>query len=87
MAATAINLAGGIDIGGTDYFIGIVIEDTKEAFYDNDAAIAAAIKMISYDPDYCIGGFRSETFQVYIHSQNARIQSFHHLLGSNAMQG
>ncbi|GAH32966.1 unnamed protein product, partial [marine sediment metagenome] len=27
MAATAINLAGGIDIGGTDYFIGIVVED------------------------------------------------------------
>jgi len=66
MAATAVNLGGGIDIGGTAYFIGIVIEDTKEASYDNDAAIAAAIKMISYEPDFCIGGFRSETFQVYI---------------------
>lgn len=66
MAATAINLGGGIDIGGTDYFVGIVSEDTKEASYDNDAAIAAAIKMISYSPHYIMGGFRSETFQVYV---------------------
>jgi hypothetical protein len=66
MAARDINLAGGIDINGTTYFVGIVKEDTKEAAYDNEAAVAAAIKMVGYKPDACLGGFRSETFEIYI---------------------
>ncbi len=66
MAARDINLAGGIDINGTTYYIGLVGEDTKEAAYDNEAAVAAAIRMVGYDPDVCLGGFRSETFEIYI---------------------
>ncbi len=66
MAARDINLAGGVDINGTMYYVGLVKEDTKEASYDNEAALAAAIKMVSYDPDACLGGFRSETFEIYI---------------------
>ncbi|TFF89858.1 MAG: hypothetical protein EU548_05985 [Promethearchaeota archaeon] len=66
LSAAQINALGGIDIGGTAYYIGLVSEDTKEASYDNDAAIAAAETMISYKPHAILGGFRSETFQVYI---------------------
>jgi len=66
ISAGAINAGGGIDIDGETYYIGIVTEDTKEASYDNDAAIAAAIKMVGYSPHAVLGGFRSETFEVYI---------------------
>jgi branched-chain amino acid transport system substrate-binding protein len=66
LSAGAINAGGGIDIDGVTYYIGIVTEDTKEASYDNDAAIAAATKMVEYGPHAVLGGFRSETFEVYI---------------------
>ncbi|TFF94420.1 MAG: hypothetical protein EU543_01345 [Promethearchaeota archaeon] len=66
LSAMQINLGGGIDINGTTYWIGLVSEDTKEASYDNDAANAAALKMIEHKPHAILGGFRSETFEVYI---------------------
>jgi hypothetical protein len=66
LSASQINGGGGIDINGTTYYIGLVNEDTKEASYDNDAAVAAAIKMVEYAPHAVLGGFRSETFQIYI---------------------
>ncbi|MFX0040314.1 MAG: hypothetical protein ACFFCY_15510 [Promethearchaeota archaeon] len=65
IAARRINLAGGIDIGGTTYYIGLVVEDTKEAAYDFDSAKAAANTMLGHRPHACFGGFRSEVFGVY----------------------
>ncbi|MFX1310608.1 MAG: ABC transporter substrate-binding protein [Promethearchaeota archaeon] len=62
IAARRINLAGGVDIGGTTYYIGLVVEDTKEAAYDFESAKAAANTMIGHAPHACFGGFRSEVF-------------------------
>ena len=66
LAAYDINTAGGVDIGGETYYIGITYEDTQETSLDLAVARAAVEKMIDKDPDACIGGFRSEIFQTYI---------------------
>jgi len=65
IAARRINLAGGVDIGGKTYFIGLVVEDTKEAAYDFEAAKTAANTMLGHKPHAIFGGFRSEVFSVY----------------------
>jgi hypothetical protein len=66
MSAAEINAAGGVDVGGNTYYIGITLEDTKEAAYLYDEAIAATLRMIEKDPDICIGGFRSEVTETYV---------------------
>jgi len=66
MSANEINAAGGVDVGGATYYIGLTVEDTKEAFYMYDEAIAAVLRMIEKDPDVVIGGFRSEIAETYI---------------------
>ena len=66
MSAAEINAAGGVDVGGTTYYVGITMEDTKEAFYLYDEALAATLRMIEKDPDIVIGGFRSEIAETYI---------------------
>ncbi|MFX1380598.1 MAG: ABC transporter substrate-binding protein [Promethearchaeota archaeon] len=66
MSAAEINAGGGIDVGGTTYYIGITMEDTKEAAYLYDEAIAATLRMIEKDPDIVIGGFRSEVCETYV---------------------
>ncbi len=66
VAAKEINDAGGVNISGTTYYIGLVREDTKEASYDYDAATGAAIRMIEHEPHAILGGFRSEVFSTYI---------------------
>ncbi|MBY9008740.1 MAG: ABC transporter substrate-binding protein [Candidatus Lokiarchaeota archaeon] len=66
LAAGAINGGGGVDIGGTTYYIGVTYEDTKEAAYLYETAYSAALRMIEKDPDVIIGGFRSEVAETYI---------------------
>jgi len=66
LAATEINVGGGVDIDGETYYIGVVAEDTNEAYYNYEKGIAAALKMVGYDPDVVIGGFRTEVLSVYI---------------------
>lgn len=65
IAARRINLDGGVVIGGKTYFVGLVVEDTKEAAYDLEAAKAAANTMLGHKPHATFGGFRSEVFSVY----------------------
>ncbi|MFX0105253.1 MAG: ABC transporter substrate-binding protein [Candidatus Hodarchaeota archaeon] len=64
-AARRINEGGGVTIGGVQYWVGLVVEDTKEAAYDFDTATAAANDMVGHNPHVCMGGFRSEVFSVY----------------------
>ncbi|TFF97236.1 MAG: hypothetical protein EU547_04850, partial [Promethearchaeota archaeon] len=66
LSAAEINAGGGVTIDGNTYYVGLVKEDTREASYDNDKAIAAAEKMKTYNPHAILGGFRSETFEIYI---------------------
>ncbi|MFX1275454.1 MAG: hypothetical protein ACFFBP_03195 [Promethearchaeota archaeon] len=65
IAARDINLAGGIVIGGVPYYIGLVVEDTKEQLGTQDEANAAAYRMINHAPHFCLGGFRTERFSSY----------------------
>jgi len=65
IAARRINEAGGVTIGGNTYWVGLVVEDTKEAAYDFDTATAAAHTMVGHNPNAVMGGFRSEVFGVY----------------------
>ena len=60
IAAKDINELGGVDIGGTTYYIGLIREDTNEHAYDYDTATAAAIKMVEHNPHAILGGFRSD---------------------------
>ena len=66
LAAGAINAGGGVDIGGTTYYIGVTFEDTKEAAYLYSTAYSAALRMIEKDPNVIIGGFRSEVVETYV---------------------
>ncbi|MFX1302634.1 MAG: ABC transporter substrate-binding protein [Promethearchaeota archaeon] len=65
IAARRINLGGGVEIGGVNYWVGMVAEDTKEAAYDFDTAEAATYAMIEHAPHAMLGGFRSEVFSDY----------------------
>ena len=68
LAAKEINLAGGIDINGTNYYVGIAAEDTNEAnpIIDISKGVDAANRMIKYnDPHFIIGGYRTEYIIAY----------------------
>ena len=68
LAAREINMAGGLLLTGTPYYIGIITENTDEAnpMINPVTGVAAAAKMV-YDnePHYIIGGFRCEYLQAY----------------------
>ena len=69
LAAKEINQAGGISIGGSKYYIGLVSEDTDEANPNLDVAkgVAAAEKMVNqHAPDFIIGGYRVEALIAYL---------------------
>lgn len=69
LAAKEINQAGGISIGGNTYHIGLVSEDTDEAnpILDISRAVTAANTMVTqHDPDFVIGGYRTEALQAYV---------------------
>jgi branched-chain amino acid transport system substrate-binding protein len=68
-AAKNINEAGGVDIDGTPYYIGVTQEDTDESNPNlvTSRGVDAARRLI-YDKqvDFGIGGFRSEALLAYV---------------------
>ncbi len=68
LAAREINEAGGITINTTQYYVGLVAEDTDEAneTLDISKGIDAANKIISYDPHFIIGGYKNESVSAYL---------------------
>jgi len=68
LAIRQINEAGGILIGGSAYYLGIVGENTYEAMpYLNvsQGVLAAENLILQHDPDFFIGGFRTEAVMTY----------------------
>ena len=68
LAAYEINTAGGIDIGGKTYYIGITYENTDEAnpILDPAKAVAAVTRLIEYKRvQFATGGFRTEALGAY----------------------
>ncbi|MHA2127260.1 MAG: ABC transporter substrate-binding protein [Promethearchaeota archaeon] len=68
LAALEINSAGGIDVQGKTYYIGITSENSDEAnpVIDTSVAIAAARKLIDYKKvQFAAGGFRTEAGLAY----------------------
>nr|MDO8115527.1 ABC transporter substrate-binding protein [Candidatus Sigynarchaeota archaeon] len=69
LAAKEINLAGGVTVAGSKYYIGLISEDTQEAdaLPDPSKGTTAATKMVSINkPHAIIGGFRTEVLSVYL---------------------
>lgn len=69
LAAYEINTAGGIDVGGETYYIGLISEDTDEEnpYLDVTKGVAAAQKIIEVDEaEFLLGGFRTESLKAYI---------------------
>ena len=69
LAAYEINTAGGIDVGGETYYIGLISEDTDEEnpYLDVTKGVAAAQKIIEVDKaEFLLGGFRTEALKAYI---------------------
>ncbi|MFX1310327.1 MAG: hypothetical protein ACFE8C_11560, partial [Promethearchaeota archaeon] len=64
-AARQINEGGGVTIGGVQYWVGLVANDTKEGELNFDTAIAAANDMVGHNPHVCFGGVRKEVLSVY----------------------
>ena len=68
LAAEEINEAGGVDVGGTTYYVGITSEDTDESNPNLDVTkgVAAAERIINYKrAQFLLGGFRSESLLAY----------------------
>ena len=69
LAAYNINQAGGVQVNGTTYYIGLVAEDTDESnpVLDVTKGVSAAEKIIEVDgAEYIIGGFRTEALKAYV---------------------
>jgi len=67
-AAKTINEAGGVDVNGTTYYVGVVKEDTDESNPNlvTSRGIAAAERLVyNKKVQYAIGGFRSEALLAY----------------------
>lgn len=68
LAVSEINEAGGININGTDHYLGIIAENTYEAepYLDVSKGTLAATKMMTqHKPDFVLGGFRTEAVMTY----------------------
>ena len=68
LAAYEINTAGGIDVGGETYYIGLISEDTDEEnpYLDVTKGVAAAQKIIEVDEaEFLLGGFRTEALNFH----------------------
>ncbi len=68
LAAREINMAGGLLLNGTPYYIGIVAGNTDEAnptVNPVDGVIAANRMADVYEPHFVLGGFRYESLAVY----------------------
>lgn len=69
LAAKQINLAGGIEVSGKQYYVGIVAENTDEANPNLDISkgVSAAYKMVTvHNPHFIIGGYRTESLAAYV---------------------
>ncbi|MEJ2251794.1 MAG: ABC transporter substrate-binding protein [Candidatus Lokiarchaeota archaeon] len=69
LAAYNVNTAGGVTIGNTTYYVGLVSEDTDESAAQLDVTIgvSAANKIIHVDnAQYIVGGFRTEALKSYL---------------------
>jgi len=69
LAAYEINSAGGIEVDGKRYYIGITAEDTDESNpnLDTTKGVAAAERIINYkQAQFLTGGFRTESLAVYL---------------------
>ncbi|MFW9783247.1 MAG: ABC transporter substrate-binding protein, partial [Candidatus Heimdallarchaeota archaeon] len=69
LAAYNINTAGGVQVNGTTYYIGLVAEDTDESnpVLDVTKGVGAAEKILEVDgAEYIIGGFRTEALKAYV---------------------
>jgi len=67
-AAKTINEAGGVDVNGTIYYIGVTKEDTDESNPNlvTSRGIAAAERLVyNKKVDFGVGGFRSEALLAY----------------------
>jgi len=67
-AAKTINQAGGVDINGTTYYVGVVKEDTDESNPQlvTSRGIAAAERLVyNKKVQFAMGGFRSEALLAY----------------------
>ena len=68
LAAREINEAGGIDVNGVTYYIGITAEDTDESNPNLDITkgVAAAQRIIDFKQcQFLTGGFRTEALLAY----------------------
>ncbi|TFF90684.1 MAG: hypothetical protein EU548_01730, partial [Promethearchaeota archaeon] len=77
LAAYEINQAGGIEVNGKTYYVGITFEDTDESNPNliTTTGVAAAERIINYKrAQFLTGGFRTEALQVYLETvMDARI--------------
>ncbi|MFX0001043.1 MAG: ABC transporter substrate-binding protein [Candidatus Hodarchaeota archaeon] len=67
LAAKEINEVGGVLINSSTYYIGLVAEDTDEMSGTLDIAytIYAATQLLTYNPDFVLGGTRTEALLAY----------------------
>ncbi len=68
-AAKHINEAGGVDVGGVKYYIGVTKEDTDESNPNlvTSRGVDAARRLIfDKEVDFAVGGFRSEALLAYV---------------------
>lgn len=68
LAAKEINEAGGVEINGSTYYVGVVIEDTDESNPNlvTSRGIAAAERLVyNKKVQFATGGFRSEALLAY----------------------
>jgi branched-chain amino acid transport system substrate-binding protein len=77
LAAKEINEAGGLTIGGNQYYVGLTREDTDESNpnYVLSRGVSAAERIINYkNVKFATGGFRTEMLSAYLENfMNAKI--------------
>ncbi|MHA1758702.1 MAG: ABC transporter substrate-binding protein [Promethearchaeota archaeon] len=68
LAVQELNEAGGVFIDGTNFYFGLIGEDTYECDCDlniSDGIIAAQKMVYQHNPNFIIGGFRTEAILAY----------------------
>jgi ABC-type branched-subunit amino acid transport system substrate-binding protein len=68
LAAREINEAGGVQVDGTTYYIGVTAENTDEAnpVLDTSRGVAAADRLVNFkNVQFATGGFRTESLLAY----------------------
>ncbi|MFX1316163.1 MAG: OmpL47-type beta-barrel domain-containing protein [Promethearchaeota archaeon] len=68
LAIKQINQIGGVNISSSTYYFGLIAENTYEAEVQLDITkglLAAEKMMTQHDPDFVMGGFRTESLMAY----------------------